>query len=62
MTQIAERFGGIDVLFANASISECPPLANTDATVFDTLIDVALESVPATARCWRRVALKPNAR
>jgi NAD(P)-dependent dehydrogenase (short-subunit alcohol dehydrogenase family) len=37
--------GGIDVLFANAGISECPPIAETDPAFFDRLMGVNVKGV-----------------
>jgi NAD(P)-dependent dehydrogenase (short-subunit alcohol dehydrogenase family) len=35
MSEVAQRHGQLDVLLANAGISECPPIRETDAAFFD---------------------------
>ena len=45
MRTIERAHGGIDVLFANAGMSECPPLADTDGPFFDQLIGTNLKGV-----------------
>jgi len=39
------RFGRIDILFANAGLSECPPLRETGEAFFDRIIGVNLKGV-----------------
>ena len=39
------HFGKIDVLFANAGMSECPPLFDTDEYFFDKIMDTNVKSV-----------------
>lgn len=45
MTQVKETFGRIDILFANAGISECPPIQETDEAFFDHIIGINLKGV-----------------
>jgi NAD(P)-dependent dehydrogenase (short-subunit alcohol dehydrogenase family) len=45
MTKVHEKFGRIDVLFANAGISDCPPIQETDETFFDHIIGINLKGV-----------------
>jgi NAD(P)-dependent dehydrogenase (short-subunit alcohol dehydrogenase family) len=45
MAQVAETHGGIDVLFANAGMSECPPIEETDAAFFDRIMGTNVKSV-----------------
>jgi NAD(P)-dependent dehydrogenase (short-subunit alcohol dehydrogenase family) len=40
MRRIAEQFGGIDILFANAGVSETPPFAQTTEAEFDDFMDI----------------------
>src|SRR4051794_7539588 len=43
MAEVKRVHGGIDVLFANAGMSECPPLAETDSAFFDKLMGINLK-------------------
>jgi NAD(P)-dependent dehydrogenase (short-subunit alcohol dehydrogenase family) len=45
MREVARRHGGLDVLFANAGMSECPPLAETDDAFFDQIMAANVKSV-----------------
>ena len=45
MGEVERRHGGIDVLFANAGMSDCPPLRQTDGAFFDRIIGVNLKGV-----------------
>lgn len=42
---VKERFGRIDVLFANAGISDCPPLLETDEHFFDEIMNINVKGV-----------------
>lgn len=42
---VAEAFGGLDILFANAGISESTPLGKTSAEAFDAVLRSNLTSV-----------------
>jgi NAD(P)-dependent dehydrogenase (short-subunit alcohol dehydrogenase family) len=46
----AERFGGIDVVMANAGIGASTPIATVDPEVFDTVVRVNLGGVFRTLR------------
>jgi NAD(P)-dependent dehydrogenase (short-subunit alcohol dehydrogenase family) len=39
------NFGRIDILFANAGLSECPPVLDTDEQFFDKIMDTNIKSV-----------------
>jgi NAD(P)-dependent dehydrogenase (short-subunit alcohol dehydrogenase family) len=39
------HFGRIDILFANAGMSECPPVLDTDEYFFDKIMDTNVKSV-----------------
>jgi NAD(P)-dependent dehydrogenase (short-subunit alcohol dehydrogenase family) len=47
--QIIERvqaaFGRIDILFANAGMSDCPPILGTDEAFFDEIMDINVKGV-----------------
>jgi NAD(P)-dependent dehydrogenase (short-subunit alcohol dehydrogenase family) len=43
MSEVERTHGGIDVLFANAGMSDCPPVAETDSAFFDRIIAVNLK-------------------
>ncbi len=45
MREIARVHGRIDVLFANAGTSECPPIADTDDAFFDRFIATNVKGV-----------------
>jgi NAD(P)-dependent dehydrogenase (short-subunit alcohol dehydrogenase family) len=45
MSEVERHHGGIDVLFANAGMSECPPLGETDGAFFDRIMAVNLKGV-----------------
>lgn len=45
MNRIAEQFDGIDVLFANAGVSEVPPFAETTEAAFDAFMDINVKGV-----------------
>ena len=45
MASVAGKFGRIDVLFANAGMSDCPPIRDTDEAFFDHIIAVNLKGV-----------------
>jgi len=45
MQQVGEIFGRIDVLFANAGISHCPPDAETDSAFFDHIMGINVKGV-----------------
>jgi len=45
MKKVGETFGRIDVLFANAGISDCPDIFETDEGFFDHLFNVNLKGV-----------------
>lgn len=45
MTDVKETFGKIDILFANAGISECPPIQETDEAFFDHIMGINLKGV-----------------
>lgn len=44
-TQIGQRFGSLDIVFANAGIPGVTPLGSTDEEVFENIIRVNLTSV-----------------
>jgi NAD(P)-dependent dehydrogenase (short-subunit alcohol dehydrogenase family) len=45
MGAVRERWNRIDILFANAGITTCPPILDTDEPAFDRLIGVNLKGV-----------------
>lgn len=45
LDEIERRHGALDVLFANAGMSECPPLAATDDAFFDQIMATNVKSV-----------------
>jgi NAD(P)-dependent dehydrogenase (short-subunit alcohol dehydrogenase family) len=45
MGEVERRHGGIDVLFANAGMSECPPIGETEGAFFDRIMAVNLKGV-----------------
>ena len=50
VAQAVERFGGIDVVVANAGIATMGPFATMDPAVYDRVIDVNLMGVVRTVR------------
>jgi NAD(P)-dependent dehydrogenase (short-subunit alcohol dehydrogenase family) len=49
MARIAAHFGGIDILFANAGVSDVPSFAETTEAVFDAFIAINVKGVFFTA-------------
>lgn len=45
MEQVHKTFGNIDILFANAGISECPPIQETDEAFFDHIMSINVKGV-----------------
>ncbi len=45
MAHVAREHGGIDVLFANAGMSECPAIADTDSAFFDQIMGLNVKGV-----------------
>lgn len=45
MARIAAQFGGIDILFANAGVSEVPPFVQTTEEAFDAFIGINVKGV-----------------
>ncbi|MDR3563040.1 MAG: SDR family oxidoreductase [Negativicutes bacterium] len=45
MSQVREAFGKIDILFANAGISDCPPIQETEEAFFDHIIGINVKGV-----------------
>ena len=45
MTTVGDAYGRIDVLFANAGLSECPDILDTDEAFFDHLMAVNIKGV-----------------
>jgi NAD(P)-dependent dehydrogenase (short-subunit alcohol dehydrogenase family) len=45
MAEVKRRHGHLDVLFANAGMSECPPIRETDGAFFDRLMGVNVKGV-----------------
>ena len=45
VAEVERRHGGLDVLFANAGLSECPPLTETDDAFFDRLMATNVKGV-----------------
>ena len=45
MESVRRDYGHIDVLFANAGTSHCPPLRETDEASFDALVDLNLKGM-----------------
>ena len=43
--EVERRHGHLDVLFANAGMSECPPIAETDDAFFERLMGVNVKGV-----------------
>jgi len=43
--KVKSVYANIDVLFANAGMSECPPVLETDEAFFDEIIDVNVKGV-----------------
>jgi NAD(P)-dependent dehydrogenase (short-subunit alcohol dehydrogenase family) len=45
VAEVSRKHGHLDVLFANAGMSECPPLRETDDAFFDRLMGVNVKGV-----------------
>ena len=45
LAEVERRHGALDVLFANAGMSECPPLAETDDAFFERIMATNVKSV-----------------
>jgi NAD(P)-dependent dehydrogenase (short-subunit alcohol dehydrogenase family) len=45
MASIKHAHGGIDVLFANAGMSECPPIVDTNSEFFDHIMGINVKGV-----------------
>jgi NAD(P)-dependent dehydrogenase (short-subunit alcohol dehydrogenase family) len=45
MNAVGAAHGRIDVLFANAGVSECPDLLDTGEAAFDSIVDINLKGV-----------------
>lgn len=45
MERIGEQYGRIDILFANAGISECPEIEDTDEAFFDHIMGINVKGV-----------------
>jgi NAD(P)-dependent dehydrogenase (short-subunit alcohol dehydrogenase family) len=45
MAAVAQKHGGLDVLFANAGMSECPPIGETDSAFFDRIMGINVKGV-----------------
>jgi NAD(P)-dependent dehydrogenase (short-subunit alcohol dehydrogenase family) len=45
MRTIQEHYGHIDILFANAGISDCPPIEETDEAFFDYIMGINVKGV-----------------
>ncbi|MCL1938584.1 MAG: SDR family oxidoreductase [Candidatus Azobacteroides sp.] len=45
MSQTKEVFGRIDVLFANAGVSDCPPIQKTEEAFFDFIMGINVKGV-----------------
>lgn len=45
MRQVREHFGRIDILFANAGISACPPIQETNEAFFDQIMGINVKGV-----------------
>ncbi|WP_244923015.1 SDR family oxidoreductase [Paraburkholderia silvatlantica] len=45
MKGIAEQFGGIDIVFANAGVSDVPPFADTTEAAFDAFMNINVKGV-----------------
>lgn len=44
LLQVHDAFGRIDVLFANAGTSQCPPILHTDEQDFDSIMNINVKS------------------
>lgn len=44
-TQVGEAFGGLDIFFANAGVAQGSPLAETDETRYDEMMDINVKGV-----------------
>ncbi|MGH6617318.1 SDR family NAD(P)-dependent oxidoreductase [Sphingomonas sp.] len=45
LAQVSAAYGRIDILFANAGVSHCPPLFETDEASFDAIVGVNIKGV-----------------
>lgn len=45
IAEVKNKFGKIDILFANAGISECPPIQETDEGFFDFIMGINVKGV-----------------
>lgn len=45
MSQVQKHTGHLDILFANAGISECPPIQETDEAFFDQMMNSNVKGV-----------------
>jgi NAD(P)-dependent dehydrogenase (short-subunit alcohol dehydrogenase family) len=45
INKVKAIYGHIDILFANAGISECPPILETDEAFFNQVIDINIKGV-----------------
>ncbi|MVM34529.1 glucose 1-dehydrogenase [Spirosoma sp. HMF4905] len=45
IAKVKETYGRIDVLFANAGMSDCPPILETDEPFFDEIMDINVKGV-----------------
>jgi NAD(P)-dependent dehydrogenase (short-subunit alcohol dehydrogenase family) len=45
INEVYKTFGHIDILFANAGISECPPIKETDGAFFDHIMGINVKGV-----------------
>jgi NAD(P)-dependent dehydrogenase (short-subunit alcohol dehydrogenase family) len=45
VAEVKQRHGHLDVLFANAGLSECPPIQETDDAFFERIMDVNVKGV-----------------
>lgn len=45
LAEVQKKFGRIDILFANAGISECPPIKDTTEKFFDQMMSVNVKGV-----------------
>ncbi|WP_043486982.1 MULTISPECIES: SDR family oxidoreductase [Streptomyces] len=50
--EVVERFGGVDIVVANAGVAQAGPFADTDETVWRRVVEVNLLGSAATARAF----------